>query len=215
MSEAPPTIFVVDDDPSVRESLESLLKSMGRQVRTYASAQEFLSSELLNSPGCLVLDVRFQGLSGLDLQRDLAQAKCRMPIIFISGHADIPMTVQAIKAGAVEFLTKPFREQDLLDAIQQALESDREIRHERDDLATLQGRYTNLTNRQREVMGFVVSGRLNKQIAAALGVSEATVKVHRGQTMQKMHAESLADLVRIAQRLEVPIPRAQYTYTKI
>jgi len=208
MSEAEPTIFVIDDDPSVRQALESLIKSVGWRVRTYGSAQQFLGSGQLDAPGCLVLDVRLPGLSGLDLQQALAQAKSHLPIIFITGHGDIPMSVQAMKAGAVEFLPKPFREQDLLDALKLALGRDRTTRHQQANLAALRERYDSLTPREQEVMGFVVSGLLNKQIAATLGVSEVTVKVHRGQIMQKMQADSLANLVRMAEQLGIPASKA-------
>ena len=208
MSEAEPTIFVIDDDPSVRQALESLIKSVGWRVRTYGSAQQFLGSGQLDAPGCLVLDVRLPGLSGLDLQQALAQAKSHLPIIFITGHGDIPMSVQAMKAGAVEFLPKPFREQDLLDALKLALGRDRTTRQQQANLAALRERYDSLTPREQEVMGFVVSGLLNKQIAATLGVSEVTVKVHRGQIMQKMQADSLANLVRMAEQLGIPASKA-------
>ena len=208
MSEAEPTIFVIDDDPSVRQALESLIKSVGWRVRTYGSAQEFLGSGQLDAPGCLVLDVRLPGLSGLDLQQALAQAKSHLPIIFITGHGDIPMSVQAMKAGAVEFLPKPFREQDLLDALKLALSRDRATRLQQAKLAALRERYDSLTPREQEVMGLVVSGLLNKQIAATLGVSEVTVKVHRGQIMQKMQADSLANLVRMAEQLGIPASKA-------
>ena len=208
MSEAEPTIFVIDDDQSVRQALESLIKSVGWRVRTYGSAQQFLGSGQLDAPGCLVLDVRLPGLSGLDLQQALAQAKSHLPIIFITGHGDIPMSVQAMKAGAVEFLPKPFREQDLLDALKLALGRDRATRLQRANLAALRERYDSLTPREQEVMGFVVSGLLNKQIAATLGVSEVTVKVHRGQIMQKMQADSLANLVRMAEQLGIPASKA-------
>ena len=204
MSDAEPTIFVIDDDPSVRQSLESLIKSVDWRVRTYGSAQEFLGSGQLDAPGCIVLDIRLPGLSGLDLQQALAQTKSCLPIIFITGHGDIPMSVQAMKAGAVEFLPKPFREQVLLDALILALDRDRTTRQQRANLAALRERYDSLTPREQEVMGLVVSGLLNKQIAATLGVSEVTVKVHRGQIMEKMQADSLANLVRMDERLGIP-----------
>jgi FixJ family two-component response regulator len=204
MTKTHDTVFVIDDDTAVREALQSLLRSVGLRVATFASAREFLTSQRPDAPACLVLDVRLPGLSGLDLQRELAAVEIDLPIIFITGHGDIPMSVQAMKAGAVEFLTKPFRDQDLLDAIAQALEQDRAARAQRAGLAELRERYEQLTPREREVMGLVVSGLLNKQIAAELGVSEITIKVHRGQVMQKMGAESLADLVRMADKLGIP-----------
>ncbi len=197
-------VFVVDDDPSVREALHGLIQSVGLCTKTFGSAQEFLSSKLPDAPACLVLDIRLPGLSGLDLQRELVKAGVKLPIIFITGHGDIPMSVRAMKAGAFEFLTKPFRDQDLLDAIQQAIEQDRIARQERVEMVELRRRFDSLTPREQQVMGFVVTGLLNKQIAAELGTSEVTIKVHRGQLMRKMGANSLPDLVRMAGKLEIP-----------
>ena len=204
MAEAEPIVFVIDDDPSVRRAIRRLIGSVGLQVELFGSAQEFLRRKRRDAPSCLVLDIRLPGISGLDFQRELAAANIHIPIIFITAHGDIPMTVRAMKAGAVEFLTKPFHDQDLLDAIHVALERDRDKRKQEAEIAILRQRWESLTPREREVLPLVVSGLLNKQIAWEIGTSETTVKVHRSQLMRKMGADSLAELVRLAERIGIP-----------
>jgi FixJ family two-component response regulator len=208
MTQAEPIIIVVDDDPGIRDALGSLLRSVGLQVRLLASVPEFLETGRPAGPTCLVLDVRLPGRSGLDFQRELTAAEIELPIIFITGHGDIPMSVQAMKGGAIEFLTKPFRDQDLLDAIQLGLDRDRAWLENEKSIAALRARYDALTPREREVMALVVTGRLNKQIAGDIGVSEITVKVHRGQAMRKMHASSLPELARMADKLKISPTRS-------
>jgi len=201
-------VFVVDDDPSVRSSLKFLLSSVGLQVESFESAETFLQRKPLDAPSCLVLDVRLRGLSGLDFQHELAARNIRIPIVFVTGHGDIPMSVRAMKAGAIEFLTKPYRDQDLLDAVRIALEQDRARREQERDLTDLQQRFDSLTPREQEVISMVVSGMLNKQIAGELGTAENTVKVHRSRAMEKMNAQSFADLVRMIEKLKGPAKKA-------
>jgi len=198
-------VFVIDDDASMRDAVSRLLNAVGLTVQTFASAREFLAGRLPDVPGCVVLDVRLPGLSGLDLQREMVERGIHIPVIFITGHGDIPMSVQAMKAGAVEFLTKPFRDQDLLDAVRSGIQLDRQGRKERAELAELRDGLRQLTPREREVMSLVVAGLLNKQIALRLGTSEKTIKIHRSHVMQKMRADSLADLVRMSQKLGIEI----------
>lgn len=216
MGETTPIIYVVDDEPTVGTALQRLLRSVGLKVQTFTSAQEFLDANTPDVPGCLVLDVRMPGMSGLEVQQRLAAAGISLPVIFLTGHADIEMTVRAMKAGAIEFLTKPFHEQELLDAIQSALQRHRIELENRAERSALQAHYDSLTHREREVFRLVTNGLLNKQIAAELGASEKTIKVHRAQVMRKMNAGSLADLVRMAEKLHlVPYPRSASIKTKV
>jgi FixJ family two-component response regulator len=196
-----PVVFVIDDDASMRATLSDVMRSVGLEVQTFQSAKDFLGTTLPDAPGCLVLDVRLPGQSGLDFQRTLAHSGIELPVVFITGHGDVPMSVQAMKAGAVDFLTKPFRDQDLLDAVHAAIQRDRARRWRATGVADLDERYQSLTQRERDIMGLVVIGRLNKQIAAEFGLAEVTVKAHRGQIMHKMGAKSLPELVRMADRL--------------
>jgi FixJ family two-component response regulator len=211
MTQVKPLVFVIDDDASVRGSLENLLRSVGLPVAVFASAQEFLASPHASALGCLILDVRLPGVSGLELQEQLRRTRPDLPIVFITGHGDIPMSVRAMKAGAVEFLTKPFGDQDLIVAVEQALRRVRESSDEREEMIALRGRYDSLTPREREVMSHVVAGEPNKVAAADLGISETTIKIHRGQVMHKMRAGSLADLVRMADRLGISRPSGPTT----
>ena len=203
MSEAQPVVVIIDDDPDIRDALQGLLETVDLQAAPFATASEFLASKRPEGPCCIVLDVRLPGVSGLDFQQELAREDIPIPIIFITGHGDIPMSVRAMKAGAVEFLTKPLRDQDLLDAIQAALRRDRARLEEERKVADLRTRHESLTTRERQVMALLVSGRVNKQIAAEIGISEVTVRLHRGQIMRKMRASSLADLIRIADKIKL------------
>ena len=207
MNEPAPIVFVVDDDPSVRRAIKRLIESVGLQVELFGSAEEFLLGKRPNAPGCLVLDIRLPGISGLDFQRKLAEANIHIPIIFVTAHGDIPMTVRAMKAGAIEFLTKPFRDQDLLDAIHLALERDRAAFQREAELVVLRERFESLTPRERELLPWVVSGLPNKQTADMIGASEATVKAHRSQLMRKMAASSMADLVRMTEKMGIDAHR--------
>jgi RNA polymerase sigma factor (sigma-70 family) len=207
MNEDQPTVFVIDDDASVREAIRGVVKSVRLRAETFESPQDFLRRGPSEGPSCLVLDVRLPGISGLDFQRDLTQANVRIPIVFLTGYGDIPMTVRAMKAGAVEFLTKPFRDQDLLDAIHQALERDRRTRVQTSEIARLRQRFETLTERERQVMCLVVAGKLNKEIATELGTAEITVKVQRARLMHKMQADSVIDLVRMAEKLDILGPK--------
>ncbi len=208
MTGGAPVVFVIDDDPSVRSSLKFLLSTVGLQVESLDSADSFLHKKPPDVPSCLVLDVRMPGLSGLDFQHELARRHIHIPVVFLTGHGDIPMTVRAMKAGAVEFLTKPFRDQDLLDAVRVALERDRARREQEKEVADLQRRYDSLTSREQQVISMLVSGMLNKQIAGQLGTAESTVKVQRSRAMEKMHAESLVDLVRMIEKIKGPSEKA-------
>jgi FixJ family two-component response regulator len=199
---AVPTVFIIDDDRGMRQAIQDLVESVGLRAESFATGQEFLNKKRTSDPSCLVLDVRLPQMSGLDFQHRLTEIGMQIPIIFITAHGDIPMSVRALKSGAVEFLTKPFRDQDLLDAIQQALQRDRVVQEHEAEVRELRERYQGLTAREREVMGFVVSGLLNKQIASEIGASEATIKIHRGNLMEKMQAASLVDLVRMADKLK-------------
>ena len=205
-SAAVPTVFIIDDDRAMRQSIQDLVESVGLRAESFATGEEFLKRKRTNDPSCLVLDVRLPQMSGLDFQRQLAETGAQIPIIFVTAHGDVPMSVRALKSGAVEFLTKPFRDQDLLDAIQQALERDRAARERQAEIHDFQERYRALTSRECEVMTLVVSGMLNEQIASKIGASEATVKIHRGHVMQKMQAGSVAELVRMADKLKLSSP---------
>lgn len=218
MKEAPdsqPIVFVVEDDPSMRAALTNLFRSVDLRVETFGSATEFLQSKLPDVASCLVLDIRLPGLSGLDFQKELAQANIPIPIIFVTGHGDIPMTVRAMKAGAVDFLSKPFRDQDMLDAVATAIERDRKARRETKILSDIQNRFETLTPREREVMTLVAAGLMNKQIAAEIGLAEITVKIHRGRIMKKMGARSLAELVRMSEALGIHSTKRSGSETKV